>query len=87
MQPIVADPTTTIRRYSIVVDADNRRRAALANWKAAAEACLLDRNDSTEAALNQAAAALKQANWDYYSLTRKVFPHPQSNPSQEQHSC
>jgi multidrug resistance efflux pump len=74
MQPIVANPTTTIRRYSIVVEADTRRQAALQAWKAAAEALLNDRKTYTEAQLHQAAAALKQANLDYYSVTKKVFP-------------
>jgi hypothetical protein len=73
-QPSIVDPTTTIRRYSLVVEADERRTAALAEWKAAAEAVLVDRNSFTEARLIEAAADLKQANMDFYSVSRRVFP-------------
>lgn len=76
MQPAVANLTTTIRRYSIVVEADQRRQAALQAWKAAGEALLDNRNSFTEAQLYQAAAALKQANREYYSVTKQVFPTP-----------
>jgi hypothetical protein len=81
MQPQISNPTTTIRRYSIVVEAGQRRDAALNEWKAAAEAVLLDRNSFTEARLIEAANALKQANFDYYSLTRTTFPISQPNQS------
>jgi len=74
MQALVINLTTTVRRYSIVVEADKRRQSALNEWKAAAEACLLDRNSFTEAWLITSAEALKQANLDYYSLTRTAFP-------------
>jgi hypothetical protein len=74
MQTAVINPNTTIRRYSIVVEADIRRQSALDEWKAAAEAVLADRNSFSEARLIEAAAALKQANWDYYSVTRTAFP-------------
>jgi hypothetical protein len=74
MPPIVANLTTTIRRYSLVVEADERRAAALNEWKAAAEAVLVDRNSFTEARLIEASTDLKKANMDFYSVSRKVFP-------------
>ena len=78
MNNLCTQPTTTIRRYSIVVEAGDRRQAALDEWKAAAEAVLEDRNSFTEARLFTAATALKQANKDYYSVTRTAFPKPNS---------
>lgn len=74
--PPVANPTTTIRRYSLVVEADKRRQAALTKWKAAAEAMLECSNSFTEARLIEAAAEFKQANADYYSVTKTAFPKP-----------
>ena len=73
MQSFLA-PTTTIRRYSLVVEADQRRQAALTEWKAAADAMLETRNSFTEARLETACAVLKKASEDYYSVTRKSFP-------------
>lgn len=74
MQPQISSPTTTIRRYSLAVEADNRRQAALNEWKAAAEAMLTVRNAQTEQRLIEAAAAFKQANNEYHAVVKKVFP-------------
>lgn len=74
MQPLVAEPTTTIRRYSVVVEAGERRTAALQAWMEAADAVLMNRNAETEARLNEAKKALDQANKDYLSVTKQTFP-------------
>ena len=73
MQAVII-PNTTIRRYSLVVEADERRQAATAEWKAASEAFLAGHNSFTEARLRKALAAKEQADRDYYSLTKRAFP-------------
>ena len=74
MQPQIVDPTPTIRRYSLVVEAGLREQAALDEWKAASEAVLENSNSFTEARLITAAAALKEAIANRHSVTKTAFP-------------
>jgi hypothetical protein len=76
MQPQISNPSTTIRRYSLVAEASQREQDALQEWIQAGAQNEKERSTESGAALTQAAAKLKQAIEDRHSVVRKTFPMP-----------
>ena len=66
--------TTTVRKFNVVVEADQRRQAALDEWEAATQAMLDTCNTHTQARLLQAADAFKQAEREYRAVSRRPCP-------------
>ena len=67
-------PNTTIRRYSLVLEAGEREEAAVKAWRAAGAAYNENRNSFTEAALERATRDLEKARREYRSVTKQAFP-------------
>ena len=67
-------PNTTVRRYSLVLDAHTRVLDALEAYRAAGEAYLKDKNLITEDRLLKCTENKCQAEADYKTVTGKVFP-------------
>lgn len=76
MQPLISNPSTTTRRYSLVAEANQREHDALQEWIQAGARNEVERSAESGAALTQAAKKLKQAIEDRHSVVRKTFPMP-----------
>jgi hypothetical protein len=76
MQPIISNPSTTIRRYSLFAEAYQREQDALKEWIQAGAWNEFERSAESEAALIQAEKKLSQAIRDRHSVVRKTFPMP-----------
>jgi hypothetical protein len=66
-------PTTTIRRYSLVVEADDRERQATEEWRRAGEAYSEDKSTTNAVRLIRASYALEDARKDYRSVVKSTF--------------
>lgn len=76
--PIISNPSTTIRRYSLFAEAYQREQDARREWLSAGFLNEVENTTASAVRLIQAAEKLKKAVQDRKSVVRDVFDGPNS---------
>ena len=73
MQPVISNPSTTIRRYSLFAEAYQREQDARKEWISAGFLNEVEGTTASAVRLIQAAEKLKKAIQDRKSVVRETF--------------